>query len=107
MGGYDCIMIPGAIDAADAIKPPSQCGNIVGLITAAGALAAVGQKTVCSKIPIAWILKNKAVIFFLFPARTVPFRVNFLTDAFEWVATTESANADQEGFKIRYFLTSC
>ncbi len=106
MGGYDCIMIPGAIDAADAIKPPSQCGNIVGLITAEGALAAVGQKTVCSKYDMSAII---ITIFTLssVTARTVPFRINFLTDAFEWVATTESDNVDQEGFKIRYFLTSC
>ena len=36
-GGYDCILIPGAVKAADsAIKSPKICGSKMGLITATG-----------------------------------------------------------------------
>ena len=45
-GAYDCLMIPGAIKAADsAVKPASLCGVKVGLFTASGMTAA----TVCCK----------------------------------------------------------
>ncbi len=43
-GAYDCLMIPGARKASDsALKPVSQCGLKVGLVTASGTTAA----TVC------------------------------------------------------------
>ncbi len=44
-GGYDCLMIPGAINAASALKPASQCGHGKGLVTAKSGNSA----TICSK----------------------------------------------------------
>ena len=43
--GYDCIILPGAMDTANAVKPPKLCGSQMGIITAAGTT----QKTVCCK----------------------------------------------------------
>lgn len=48
MGGYDCIMIPGAENAAGAIKPDKICGNNMGIITATGTTSA----TLCCKFVI-------------------------------------------------------
>ena len=46
-GGYDCIMIPGALKASDsALKSPKICGSKMGLITATGTTSA----TVCCKL---------------------------------------------------------
>ena len=46
-GGYDCIMIPGALKATDsALKSPKICGSKMGLITATGTTSA----TVCCKL---------------------------------------------------------
>ena len=43
-GGYDCILIPGALKASDsALKSPKICGSQMGLITATGTTNA----TVC------------------------------------------------------------
>ena len=44
-GGYDCLMIPGAEKAAGTALPPTQCGGMGGLVTAAGTTGA----TVCCK----------------------------------------------------------
>jgi hypothetical protein len=46
--GYDCILIPGAENAAGAIKPNKICGNNMGIITAAGETNA----TLCCKFVI-------------------------------------------------------
>jgi len=84
MGGYDCIMIPGA-SLAGAIKPDKICGNNMGIITAAG----VTSKTVCSK--------------------AYPFRIIFNSDAYEgYVDGAADENATGNiGFKVRYFQQTC
>ena len=44
-GGYDCIMLPGAIKADDnTLLPESLCGNNAGLVSAKGD---GGSKTIC------------------------------------------------------------
>ena len=45
-GGGDCILIPGAEDAAMAPKPDKVCGTKAGLPTAAD----MAEKTVCCKL---------------------------------------------------------
>jgi hypothetical protein len=47
-GGYDCILIPGAENAAGTMKPNKICGNNAGLFTAGGVVSA----TVCCKFVI-------------------------------------------------------
>ena len=51
-GAYDCLMIPGAKNNANAVKPASLCGALVGLVTALGANNAVmtTAATVCCKL---------------------------------------------------------
>jgi len=84
-GGYDCIMIPGAQKASDsALKPPRICGSQMGLITATGTTSA----TVCSK--------------------SYPFRIIFNSDSYEYsAAANDEGTGGGEGFKLRYFQTSC
>ena len=52
-GGGDCIIIPGAQDAAGAVQPDKVCGSKNGLPTAtADGMADANSKTVCCKSPI-------------------------------------------------------
>lgn len=86
--GYDCIIIPGALKAADSVvKPPKQCGTKAGLGTAD---ANADSVTVCSK--------------------TLPFRIIFQSDNYETAnagaAGDESAGGNV-GFKLRYYQSSC
>lgn len=84
-GGYDCILIPGAVKASDsAIKSPKICGSQMGLITATGTTSV----TVCSK--------------------TYPFRIIFKSDNYEYSkAANDEGTGGGEGFKLRYFQTTC
>jgi hypothetical protein len=81
----DCIIIPGAttVIAIAAAVPVSnsQCGGGLGLINALGATA-----TVCTTV--------------------LPFRVEFLTNQWEFEETMEVVYGT-EGFKLRYFQTAC
>ena len=47
IGGYDCIILPGAVStgAASAAKPDKICGTMAGLFTAAD----MTGKTICCK----------------------------------------------------------
>lgn len=83
MSGWDCLMIPGAEDAAGVNKPNTICGNGKGLFTAAGG----ASKTVCS--------------------RSQPFRITFQSDSFEWKGAIDEATAANKGVKVRYFQTAC
>ena len=75
-------MIPGAIKTDNTIIPVTQCGSGLGLITATDR----GGKTICSKF-ISSTLEKKASglpnIFF-FAAMSVPFRVRFKSDTYEF-----------------------
>jgi len=83
-GGYDCILIPGAVKAADsAIKSPKICGSKMGLITATGTTNA----SVCSK--------------------SYPFRIIFKSDGYEFSAANHEAVGGGKGFKLRYYQVSC
>ena len=54
-GGGDCIIIPGAQDAAGAVQPDKVCGTKNGLPTAtADGMADANSKTVCCKWPVVW-----------------------------------------------------
>jgi len=92
-GAGDCLMIPGAIKAADDTPAPvTQCGNGLGLVTAAAAAAADGGKTVCTK--------------------EVPFRVRLKTDAYEYASDAmdeggSTGNGIMPGFKLRYTQSAC
>ena len=45
-GGYDCVIIPGALKATDsALKSPKICGSMMGLISATGTISV----TLCCK----------------------------------------------------------
>ena len=85
-GGYDCVMIPGAVKADDN-TPVAQsiCGNEAGLVTAPDD---AGSKTICSRV--------------------APFRLVFNTDTFEMsLAAMDEGTGKNAGFKIRYFQTTC
>jgi len=83
-GGYDCIMIPGALKATDsALKSPKICGSKMGLITATGVTSA----TVCSK--------------------SYPFRIIFNSDSYESSLADAEATGGQIGFKLRYYQVAC
>lgn len=83
-GGYDCIMIPGALKATDsALVSPKICGSKMGLITATGTTSA----TVCSK--------------------SYPFRIIFNSDSFEASVANGESVGGQIGFKVRYYQVSC
>ena len=45
LGGYDCVLLPGAMTKSSAIKYPAMCGGVGGLVTATSTIA----KTLCSK----------------------------------------------------------
>ena len=45
IGGYDCIILPGAVNTASAAKPDKICGTMAGLFTAAD----MTGKTICCK----------------------------------------------------------
>jgi len=81
---YDCIMIPGAVKAADdAVKPQSICGTKAGLVSATGDTSV----TLCS--------------------RASPFRVVFSSDTYEMAVAAINESAGGVGFKLRYFQTTC
>jgi len=83
-GGYDCVIIPGAMNAASALKPPKICGSMMGLITATGTISV----TVCSK--------------------SYPFRIEFHSDGYEYsAAANDEGTGNNPGFKLRYFQTTC
>ena len=48
MGGYDCVLLPGAMTKSSAIKYPAMCGGVGGLVTATSTIA----KTLCSKLTL-------------------------------------------------------
>ena len=48
-GGYDCIIVPGAMDAAGVAKTPKICGSMMGLATATCIANACTGKTICCK----------------------------------------------------------
>jgi len=84
-GGYDCVMIPGAVKADDdTTLPQSVCGTKLGLVTAT---ANTASKTICSRV--------------------APFRVVFSSDAYEHSAAAIDEAAGGVGFKLRYFQTNC
>jgi len=85
-GGYDCVMIPGAVKADDnTVVPQSICGTKAGLVTAAGDN---GSKTICSRV--------------------APFRLVFSSDTFEMsAAAMDEGTGGGVGFKLRYFQTTC
>ena len=56
-GGYDGIMIPGAIKTGGGLLPHSQCGTKAGLAT--GAAAANSDKTICCKLIKALFIYGK------------------------------------------------
>ena len=84
-GGYDCVMIPGAVKADDnTAVPQSVCGTQAGLVTAVGA----ASKTICSRVS--------------------PFRLVFHSDTFEMsLAANDEGTGGSVGFKLRYFQTTC
>ena len=76
-------MIPGAIKTDNTIIPVTQCGNGLGLITATD----TGGKTICSKFNSSTFEKKASGlpnIFFFFAAMSVPFRVRFKSDTYEF-----------------------
>jgi hypothetical protein len=80
----DCLIIPGATTGAAIYAPVSQCGGGKGVYDNAGGEA---TKTVCTSV--------------------LPFRIQFLTDQWEYhVAPVETA-AGIQGFKLRYFQKAC
>lgn len=81
--GYDCIILPGAMDTASAVKPPKICGSQMGIITAAGTT----QKTVCSK--------------------SYPFRIEFHSDGYEVSIAMKEGVAGNHGFKVHYSQSTC
>ncbi len=90
--GFDCLGVPGAEKMTDAARIPTVfCGRNNGIGSTAP--AAPMAQTVCSRL--------------------TPFRVRFLSDAFEFaaaaiVANSEAANADA-GFELAFFMdtTNC
>merc|ERR1719273_2182870 len=67
LGGYDCLMIPGAVKKADsALLPASNCGGGAGLV-GEDAAAAAKTSTLCSK--------------------SYPFRISFYSDKYEMFKT--------------------
>ena len=64
MGGYDCVLLPGAMTKSSAIKYPAMCGGVGGLVTATSTIA----KTLCSKcsLTIKFSVANSYFQFFVF-----------------------------------------
>jgi len=85
IGGGDCIILPGAAKkTGTAIKGVCQAGGQKGLATVGGTTAA----TVCSK--------------------TAPFRVEFISDGIEIMATTTTiADLGSKGIKLKYWQNAC
>ena len=128
--GYDCVVIPGAAEgtmcndfSANGLNAERFCGNEQGLAIVKSAKAAAMTGTICSKfwfnLRIQWIIwlfkfsykqNDNISSFTFFSAKTEPFNLQFLTDAFE--AQIESAIADPataqagSGFQLTYFMTS-
>merc|ERR1711963_817913 len=85
-GVYDCLIIPGALKAADNAEAPSKnCGGGKGLVTVTNE----ASKTICSK--------------------ATPFRLEFISDAYELaIANTEGTTAyTTDGAKVQFFQTAC
>lgn len=93
--GGDCIIIPGAVNAAGMVKPDKICGTMMGLNTeveTATADVADSSTTVCST--------------------HVPFRIEFHSDDIEFtpddgIAAMLEAEGGNHGFKVMYFQTTC
>jgi len=88
IGGYDCLMIPGATTGtAAAAKPNCIAGAGGGIVVASGTTS----KTVCSK--------------------NVPFRIEFPSDSWEWAAGTAyeggASGKATKGAKVAYLQTTC
>lgn len=85
--GGDCILIPGAENAAGMFKPDKICGTKMGLNT--GTAAGMQHKTICST--------------------STPFRIEFESNNYEYAeaAIAEAGPGGGHGFKVMYFQTTC
>jgi len=90
MGGYDCLMIPGATTGtASVAKLNAVCGGGGGIPDATA--AAPASSTLCSK--------------------NVPFRIEFYSDSWEYAAATiyegGASGKATKGAKVAYLQTTC
>ena len=113
--GFDCIVIPGASKTAGTdLAFDKQCGRSKGLITADGG----SGKTVCSKyrqyILEFHFINNKEILEiwntyrlpFHFSAKAQPFRLQFLSDQFEFVEGDMESKTAMVGLKLNYILSN-
>ena len=114
----DALLIPSASNNAGTMKLGASnfCGQGNGFVYKATPAAAVSaEATVCCKLKFIVQLEiffSHWVIGFIFAARSVPFRITFVSDTFEGEGTGPEWDADQTntggttvnngGFKIRY-----
>ena len=55
-----------------------------------------------------WVLFTFLLTYLtIFLAKAMPFRIQFLSDQWEFAAIEAGANVGIVGFKLRYFQTSC
>jgi len=100
MLGYDCVQIAGAVKesmtmtGANIPVKSNLCGRSAGLVTATG--TKVNSKSICCKDLVKYLVIN-----FPFVATLTPFKLNFRSDAFEYLAESMKADA---GFRLGYTM---